>query len=150
MAPRWAQLWFVCRWDAGGARGGRHCFSAETSTVGVDLFSQLLLVRNEDPQGILRGLHGYAAGAFSARDVLVGSGFASVDAVELTYYCCCQQAVPRHGLSMVFLVGRVVFTLERQHGDSGAPFNVISLWREETVQPSRELACGLSFWVTLS
>lgn len=55
----------------------------------------------------LRGLHGYATGAFSAGDVFVGSVFASVDVAEPTCYCCCQQAVPRRRLSMVFLVGRV-------------------------------------------
>lgn len=37
-----------------------------------------------------------------------------------------------------------VFTLERQHDDRGTLLSVISLWREETLQPSGELACG--FW----
>ena len=99
----------MCCWDAGGARGGRHCFSAETLTVGVAPSSRLLLVRNEDPQGIVQGLHGYAAGVFSARDVFIASVFTSVDVVELTCYCCCQQVVPKPRLSMVFLVGRVGF-----------------------------------------
>lgn len=93
----------------GSAGGGRHCFSAESSAVGVAPSSWLLLVRNEDPQGIVQGLRGYAMGAFSARDVFVGSVFASVDVVELTCPCCCQQAVPRRRLSIIFLVGTAGF-----------------------------------------
>lgn len=84
MAPCWAQLWLW--W--GDVWEGRHCFSAKILTVGVAPSSQLLLVRNEELQGILWSLHGCVARAFSARDVFVGSGFTSVNVIELTCYCC--------------------------------------------------------------
>lgn len=95
-----------CLGECGGAGT---VFSAMTSAVGVALFSQLLSVRNEDLQGTVRGLRGYAVGTFLARDVFVGSGFTSVDVVELTCYCCCRPVVPRRRLSVVLLFARVGF-----------------------------------------
>lgn len=95
-----------CSGECGGAGT---VFSAMTSAVGVALFSQLLSVRNEDLQGTVRGLRGYAVGTFLARDVFVGSGFTSVDVVELTCYCCCRPVVPRRRLSVVLLFARVGF-----------------------------------------
>lgn len=129
MAPCWAQLWFW--WGGRLVREGRHCFSAKTLIVGVAPSSQLLLVRNEDQQGILWSLHGYVAGAFSARDVFVGSGFTSVNVVELTFYCCfVNRWYPDIGYPWFSWLGELFFTLQWQHGDSGS-LCVISLWGEE-------------------
>lgn len=89
--------------------GDTRCFSAEISAVRVAPSSQLLLVRREDPQPIVRGLCGYAAGAFLAGDVLFGSVFTSVHVVELTCHCCCHWVVAGCRLAVVFLVGRAGF-----------------------------------------
>jgi len=41
----------------------------------------------------------------------LGVFFASVDVVELTSYCCYEQVVAGHRLSIVFLLGRALFFL---------------------------------------